>query len=155
PRKAVTGSLIDLVFTTTLIAVLSAVAAPPLAAALGDYRAAGAARYFAGFLQRARMEAVLRSTEVAVRFTPTVGSGYTFGLFVDGNGNGVLSRDILRGIDAQVGPAHGLSDNFTGVEFGTLPGLPPIDAGGAPPGNDSIHLGAANSVSFSPVGTSS
>ena len=34
------------------------------------------------------------------------------------------------------------------------PGLPPIDAGGAPPGRNPIRLGAGNSASFTAAGTS-
>jgi hypothetical protein len=41
------------------------------------------------------------------------------------------------------------------VEFGALPGLPPVDPGGTAPGSDPIRLGSGNIASFSSLGTSS
>src|SRR5262249_17412356 len=127
---------------------------PPALEAIDEHRAAGAARYLSSRLQRARMEAVLRSRDVAVRFTETA-EGYTFAIFVDGNGNGVLPDDNRRGIDNPLGELERLSDNFRGVEFGTLADLPSVDAGGAAPGDDPVRLGASNAVTFAPGGTSS
>jgi hypothetical protein len=45
--------------------------------------------------------------------------------------------------------------HFTGVDFGAIPGLPAIDAGGTPPGTDPIRLGASGLASFSARGTAS
>ena len=97
------------------------------------------------------MEAVRRSTSVAVRFT----DAGEFSTFVDGNANGVLSADIRDGADPQIGATERLESSFSGVHFGTLVGLPPVDAGGVPPGSDPIHLGASGIASFAPAGTSS
>jgi hypothetical protein len=105
-------------------------------------------------LQAARMEAILRSADVALRFTATPG-GYTYAVFQDGNGNGVRTRDIQRGTDRQIQAPERLPDHFTGVDFGTLPGLPPIDPTGSPPGDDPIRLGSSDILSFSALGTSS
>ena len=100
------------------------------------------------------MEAVARSAEVALIFSDT-GGGYEFGTYVDGNRNGVLTRDIQRGIDPPIGGPERLADNFPGVDVGVLPGLPAVDAGGTPPGSDPLKLGVSNILAFSPVGTSS
>ncbi len=142
---------IELVFALGVAATLSGLALPPMLRVLDDYRAAGAARYVASRLQRARMEAVRRSTTVALRFTDTG----DFATFVDGNGNGVVSADIRDGTDPQLGGTERLESNFSGVAFGTFPGLPPVDSGGVAPGTDAIHLGSSNSASFTPTGTSS
>jgi hypothetical protein len=75
-------------------------------------------------------------------------------MYADGNRNGVLSKDIQKGVDPQISASESLRDNFSGVEFGVLQGLPAIDAGGTPPGTDPIRLGAGNSASFAPAGTS-
>jgi hypothetical protein len=48
-----------------------------------------------------------------------------------------------------------LSDQFPGVDFGAIPGLPAIDAGGTAPGSDPIRLGAGSLATFSAAGTSS
>lgn len=130
------------------------IALPPLLAAADDARAIGGARYVAARLQRARMEAVLRSADVSLRFTQ-VGAAYAFAVYVDGNRNGVLSVDILHGVDFRTGSVERLPDNFPGVEFGAIPGLPAVDPGGTPPASDPIRLGSANAATFSPSGTSS
>src|SRR5262249_28482897 len=95
-------TLIELLFASTLLVTMGGIAVPPLVRALDDYRAIGGARAIAAALQRARMEAVHRSAEVAVRFTATE-HGYQFAAYADGNGNGVLSRDIAAGIDQPLG----------------------------------------------------
>lgn len=147
-------SAIELLFVCGLMAAVGAVAIPSLVAAADQARTAGAARYVASRLQRARMEAVLRTADVAVRFTQTP-AGYAFATYVDGNGNGVLATDIQRGIDVRLGAVEKLSDNFAGVDFATLPGLPPVEAGGTPPGTDPIRLGSSNGATFTAAGQSS
>jgi len=146
-------SLVETMFVCALAATLTGIAVPQFLTSLDDYRAAGAARYLTARLQQLRMEAVMRSTDVAVQFTQTA-QGFTFREYVDGNGNGVRTLDIRRGVDRPVGAAEQLPDLFPGVDFGTLPGLPAVE-GGPPPGNDPIKLGVNNILSFSSGGTSS
>jgi hypothetical protein len=110
--------------------------------------------HIAARLQRARMEAVMRSATVGVQFVQTA-NGYSYATYADGNRNGVLTRDIQRGVDRLVIATERLPEQFTGVEFGAIPGLPPVDPGGTPPGTDPIRLGAGNIASFSALGTSS
>ena len=147
-------SLIELTIVVGLVATLSAITAPPLLTNLDDFRTAGAVRHMSARLQAARMEAVLRSADVALRFTAVPG-GYTYTVFQDGNGNGVRTRDIQRGTDRQIQAPERLRDQFPGVDFGTLPGLPPIDPAGSPPGDDPIRLGSSDILTFSALGTSS
>jgi hypothetical protein len=75
-------------------------------------------------------------------------------VYEDGNGNGVLSRDIQRGTDPEVRRGEQLPDQFPGVDFGAVPGLPAVDPSGTAPGTDPIKLGSSDMVSFSPLGTS-
>ena len=147
-------SLVELVLVTSLCLTLSAIAAPQTLTGLDDVRTEGAARYIATRFQRARMEAVMQSTAVAIQFTQNSGT-YSYGMYVDGNRNGVLTRDIQRGADRQLGAMERLSDQFPGVDFGAFPGLPAVDSGGTPPGADPIRFGAGSLVSFSAAGTSS
>jgi len=147
-------SLVELVAAMAIGITLGAAAIPEYLAAADDVRASGAAYHISGRLQRARMEAVLRSAMVGVQFTQT-GSSYSYAVYLDGNRNGVLTRDIQRGVDRLITAAERLPDQFSGVEFGAIPGLPAVDPGGMPPGTDPIRLGSGNIASFSPVGTSS
>ena len=100
------------------------------------------------------MEAVKRSADVALQFVQT-SQGYTYTVYVDGNGNGIRTLDIQRGEDPRLSSVEHLDDNFAGVDFGVLPGLPPVDAGSAAPGTDPIKLGSSSILTFTAVGTSS
>jgi hypothetical protein len=137
-----------------LIAVGTAVIAPPVLSTVDDLRTAGAVRYLSGELQRARLEAVARSADTAVRFTRDDGS-YAYRIFVDRNRNGVRATDIDAGVDIAMGHAARLGDHFSGVEFGALPGLPAIDPDGTPPGDDPIRFGVSDTLTFTPRGTAS
>ncbi len=140
--------------TVGVVATVAAIAVPAVEAGLDEARTAGAARYLSARLSDARMEAIQRSTEVAMRFTDA-GHGFTYSVYVDGNHNGVLARDVQDNVDRQIRGEESLSNHFRNVVFGTLPGLPAIDAGGTPPGNDPVRCGSSNSLSFGPLGTSS
>lgn len=154
-RKPDSGySLIELVFAMALIATVSGVAVPELLTGLDDHRTSGAARYLSARVQRTRMEAITRSKEVALRFAEVDGR-YVYTPYVDGNGDGVRNRDIKSGVDRPIGPPEMLADLFTGVDFGVLAGLPAVEPGAPPPGDDPIKLGASNLLSFSANGTSS
>jgi type II secretory pathway pseudopilin PulG len=145
-------SLVELMFVAGLIAIVSAMAVPQVAMGLDEFRTAGAARYIATRLQRTRMEALARSVDVAMQITQAP-NGYAFAVYVDGNHNGVLAADIVGGADRRLGAVERLADHFAGVDFGVLPGLPPVDAGGTPPGTDPIRLGSSNFASFAAAGT--
>jgi hypothetical protein len=145
---------LELIFVVALGVTVSAAAVPQYLSGLDDIRAAAATRYVSARFQRARMDAVTRSASVAVQFAP-LGTGYTFAVYVDGNRNGVLTSDIQRGTDRLIGASERVSDQFPGVEFGVLAGLPAIDAGGTAPGTNPIHLGSGSLASFSAAGTSS
>src|SRR5580765_151337 len=147
-------SLAELAVTVGVVITVTAIAVPAVEAGLDEARTAGAARYLAARLADARMEAIQRSTEVAMRFTSTAG-GYTYAVYADGNHNGVLAREVSDDIDRPIHATERLSNHFRNVEFGTLPALPAIDAGGTAPGNDPVRCGSSNSLSFGPLGTSS
>jgi type II secretory pathway pseudopilin PulG len=145
-------SLIELLFVLGTVAALGAATVPQISRSIDDMRARGAARYVATRLQQVRMDAVLRSRDMAMRFTATE-STYSFAVYADGNRNGVRTDDIQRGIDRSVHAAERLSDQFRGVDFGAAPGLPPVETGGTPPGTDPIRLGAGNLMTFTRTGT--
>jgi type II secretory pathway pseudopilin PulG len=147
-------STLEVLLSAAMLLTVGGIAVPSLRYATDCLRAAAAARYVATRLQRARMESVTRSADVAVRFAAT-SSGYSFAVYVDGNRNGVLASDIAQGVDWRLGPVESLPENFAGVDFGTLPGLPAIEIGGTAPGTDPIHLGSSGSATFAPLGTSS
>lgn len=144
-------SLLELLIVFAVAGTVCAMAMPRLAG-LDQVRAAGGARYVAARLNEARAEAIRRSRAVAVRFTQTP-EGYAFGVYVDGNGNGVRTHDITVGIDRELRTPVLLTSAISGADFGTLPLLPPPDAGSPPPGADPIRIGSSNILTFTPFGT--
>ena len=147
-------SLIELLFVMSAAATASGMAIPQFLAALDDYRTAGAVRYISTRIERTRMEAVSRSANTAIEFVQA-GAGYSYATYVDGNGDGVRTLDIKKGIDRRLGAIEHLPDNYAGVDFGLLPGLPPVEADSPAPGTDPIKLGSGNLLSYSSIGTSS
>jgi prepilin-type N-terminal cleavage/methylation domain-containing protein len=146
-------TLLELMFVVSLILVISAVSVPPVLAEVDAARASGAVRYLATMMQQARMEAIARATDVGWQFVAD-GDRFTYAAYLDGNGNGIRTRDIAAGADLPLGAIERLADRFPGVEFGVAPDLPPIDAGGTSPGSDPIRLGASNILTFTALGTS-
>ena len=135
-------TLIEMLFVTALIAVLSAIAVPQSLATADRARASAAARYLASRMAMARSHAVMRSANVALRFDEDR-AGVTFQMFVDGNRNGVRVRDIEARVDRPLDtPAH-LSDLFPGVAIAV--------SGEA--GSDPLRIGSSNLLSFAPLGT--
>ena len=61
-------TLIEMLFVTSLIAIVSAIAVPQSLVTLDRARAAAAARYLASRMAMARSHAVMRSAHVALRF---------------------------------------------------------------------------------------
>jgi hypothetical protein len=147
-------SLTELLFVAGLVATLGGIATAEMHEAIDEARAAGAVRYLAGRLHDARLEAIARGSATAVRILSTGGS-YRIASYIDGNGDGVLSADIQNGVDVEYRASERLPDRFTGVDFGTVPGLPAVDANSTPPGADPIRLGVVDGVTFTPLGTSS
>jgi hypothetical protein len=145
-------SFIEILFVLGAAATVSAVAVPETLVTLDDSRAAAAARYVSTRLQRTRMEAVSRNGSAALRVT-RLPDHYDFTTYVDGNRNGVLSRDIQSGVDRVIQPVDRLGDHFTGVDFGAISDLPPADPTGTAPGSDPIRLGSSDMVTFTPTGT--
>lgn len=144
-------SLIELLVATTLLVIGAATAIPFANTRIEHSRTAGAARYIANRLISARFEAVKRSANVAIQFVKQ-GEHYRFGTYVDGNGNGVLSRDIARGTDKLISPLEQLDQQFADVAFGIWPTVTAIDAGESLDVGDPIQLGSSTVLSFSPNG---
>lgn len=144
-------SLIDLMCALGIAATLGSIGVPQVIGALREFRAAGAARHLAAHLQSARVRAIARGRDTAVRMTSDA-RGYVLRVYEDGNRNGVLTRDIDEGVDVPVGAPVRLVDDFPGVDLGALPGLPGVE-GSTPPGSDPVRLGASDRVTFTPDGT--
>ena len=124
-----------------LVAVIAAIAVPQSLVTVDRLRARAATRYLAARLALARAQAVKRSAYVALRFDETT-SGTSFGTFVDGNRNGVLTRDIAARVDLPLESPVPLPDLFPGVTVAL-----------SDESNGSEQTGSTRLLSFSPLGT--
>ena len=149
PRGA---ALVDLVFSCGVISILAAIAIPTIHAARDRDITRMAARFLANRLQVARYESLKRNTCVALRFDPLeIGR---FGVYADGDGDGVLQADIDTGTDIAITPDQRLADSFVTVGLGIARDVPDPDGSGTlAAGSDPIRLGSSNFLSFSPIGS--
>ena len=147
------AALIDIVVATSLIVVMAAIAVPVLGGTIERERTVVGAQYLAGQLLRARLESLKRARSVAVRLE-VVGDRTTLRLFADGNGNGVLQRDIDRGIDPPLTPPGWLDDQARDISLRVNQAITDV-AGGAPiaPGDDPLRIGNTALLTFSPLGS--
>ena len=143
-------TLLELLFTIAIGATLVGIAVPLAGTALDDVRAAGAARRLAATIGAARLDAVRRSTTIALRFQPD-GSDYTISVHADGNGNGVRSSEIASGVDTTLQPAVRLRDDYPGVTFGLASGIADLD--GVVGATDGVRIGASRLLSLTPTGS--
>jgi hypothetical protein len=151
PSNAMTGlTLLELLFAIAVGVACTGVAVPLTAGALHDIRTAAAARYVAGRLMSIRMEAIRRSTAVALRFEAT-GGDYQYAVFEDRNGNGVRTVDIDAGIDRRISPYERIGDTFSGVRFVLTAGIPDAD-GAISATEDGVRIGVSDILTMSPDG---
>jgi hypothetical protein len=148
--------LAELVVSLAVLVLILLLGAPSLVQAAGDMRLRLAAFELAGVLRLARASAVRLDANVAVKFRTAPDGTVTFTLYRDGDGDGVLNRDIDSGVDPQIEPPQRLNLG-RGVGFGFPPGPPPPDPGS--PGHlltpgDPIRFNSSDLASFSSFGTS-
>ena len=147
------AALIDVVVSVGLALVVAAVALPAVGGAMERERSVLGARYLAGLMQRARFEALRRGTSVALRFD-AAGGQTSVELIADGNGNGVLQRDIDSGIDRAVAAPDRIEDHVRGVALRVNQTVPDVSGGGSlAAGADPLRIGRSSLLSFGPSGT--
>ena len=145
------ATVLETVFAMSVAVTATTMAVPFIGGVLDDVTTAAAARYVAGRIGSARLDAVKRSDAVALRFEAADG-GYRFAAVGDGNGNGVRAADIQAGVDEQLTPFERLEDRFPGVRFELGAGVPDAD-GRAGTGTDGVRVGTARILTMSSDGT--
>ena len=144
-------SALEVVFALAATVTMSALALALTSSAIDEMRTATAARYVAGRIGSARIDAVRRATAVALRFVAVDGDDQ-YAAYEDGNGNGVRTAEIDSGIDRPLGPFERLSDRFPGVRFELTPGIPDPD-GDVSADADGVRIGSARVLTMSADGT--
>ena len=146
-------TILELLFVLAIAGTLTAVAVPQGLRALDDFRTRTAARYLSQRLADARLNAVKRSAAHGLRFEAAT-PDYRITTVVDGNGNGLRTAELQRGVDRTLTEPERLSSHFQDVVFGILEGVP--DADGQPAnGSDGVRIGASRLLAMNPDGTSS
>jgi len=108
-------------------------------------------------LRKARQLAISESSKVGLKFR-TEGDRYSYTLYRDGDGDGLLTVDIDSGVDPELVPLRMLAHMGADVRFGFPEGVVPADPGS--PGSpldrldDPIRFGNSDIASFSPLGES-
>ena len=149
--------LAELAVSLAVLVLILLLGAPPLVQAAGDMRLRLAAYELAGVLRLARASAVRLDANVAVKFRTEKDGTVTFTLYRDGDGDGVLNKDIDAGIDRPLGAPRRLTNLGRGAGFGFPPGPFAEDPGS--PGHvlkpiDPIRFNQSDLASFSALGTS-
>ena len=126
-----------------VVGIVAAISIPATTAGVDRARGRAAARFLAGRVASARLLAVSRSANVALRFEQRDGR-IQFSTVIDGNGNGVRTADVTAGVDRQIEPPIELAAHYPGVVIGLVPGTPAAAA---------VQVGASGLWSFTPVGT--
>lgn len=149
--------LVELLVVLAIFALLAGLTAPPILRISGQLRLRQAADELVGVMRLARSVAVNRCANVAVKFRPRPDGHATYSLYRDADGDGVLSKDIDRGIDPQMAPPKRLEQIGNQVRFGFPPGRLARDPASPKKwlrnGDDPIRFNNSNLASFSPLGT--
>lgn len=148
----------ELVVSLAVLSLVMMLALPALSHFSSGLRLRLAATELEGALRSARSLAILLDTEVAVKFRPRADGTYTWSVYRDGNGNGVLNRDITAGIDPLVTQPRVLEELGRRMRFGFPPGPPARDPGDPSKrlrfADDPIRFNESDLASFGPLGTS-
>lgn len=146
-------ALIDVLAATGLSLVMAAVAVPVIGGTLDREHVIIGTQYLAAQVQRARLESLKRGAAVAVRLEQLDGRT-AIQLFVDGNGNGVLQRDIDRRLDPALSVTEWLDEHARDVALRINQPLADVGSGAVvPAGDDPMRIGNSSLVSFSPLGS--
>jgi prepilin-type N-terminal cleavage/methylation domain-containing protein len=151
-------TLAELVAVLAILAMAVAVALPAAAMLRDGGRAAAGARTVATLLSAQRWKSVAGHRVRGLQFLKDA-SGWSWREVADGNGNGLRTAEIARGIDPILGPNDALGHQVQNVTLGIPPGGPYPEA---PPGtgkltaaDDPVRFGRSDLVSFSPEGSAS
>jgi type II secretory pathway pseudopilin PulG len=149
--------LLEAIISAAIVMVMAGVLVPPLLRLADGRRVRLAAAELTGVLRQARAKAIRHSCRVGVKFL--VGdSEVRWILYRDGDGDGVLTRDIDSGVDPPLGLPHTLHHLGRHIRFGFPPGPPPRDPGDPHRRmqrlDDPIRLNNSDIASFGPIGGS-
>lgn len=147
--------LVELLVAGSLLGLFSLLAAPYLPRLTSAIQVRLAADELTVVFREARAFAIRHAEKVAVKFRTGDDGLVTWGLYRDGDGDGVRSEDIDKGIDPLAAPVRALEHFGRRVRFGFPPGRPPRDPSSPRRRldrlDDPIRFNRSDLASFSPV----
>ena len=151
-------SALEALVAVALLGVALSISVPALSALRENGRTAAGARVLATELNRMRWESVARKRGTGL-FFERGSRGWGWRVVEDGNGNGLRTAEVRRGVDPTVSGPHYLQDQVEDVRLGFPPGGPfpriPPRTGNIVDTDDPVQFGRSDIVAFSPLGRSS
>lgn len=150
--------LVEALVVVAVLGALLALSVPGLVTMSRRLRVEMAAHELSALLRQARSRAIREGSNVGLKFLFGGRGEVVYGLYRDGDGDGVRSRDIADGIDPPLGPVRELRHLGAHVRFGFPADVTPRDP--ADPRrrldrlDDPIRLNRSDMASFGPLGTS-
>jgi prepilin-type N-terminal cleavage/methylation domain-containing protein len=148
-------SLTEVLVGLALLGILITASVPLLAETLARERLHAAGWEMAVLLRGLRQRAVSEGVGFGLRFLQSGGT-WNYSLYRDGNGNGILTSDIVSGKDPLVRGPEAPGTLHDGIRFGFPDaGVPQVPPGTGPILNlaDPIKFGGSDILSFSPSGS--
>lgn len=149
-------TLVELLVALFILGILFALGVPALADLTATLTLRAACLDVTTTFRDAQARATFQRRDVGVKWV-VAGGDIVFSIYEDGNGNGVRSEDIRKGLDRRVGEPFSMKHRFPGVSFSFVKGFSGKDPSGAPVGNldDPIHFGRGDICTFTPLGHAS
>ncbi|MCG3195395.1 MAG: hypothetical protein DIJKHBIC_04676 [Thermoanaerobaculia bacterium] len=141
---------------TLVIAFVFSLAAPAYQEILSQFMLRQACQDVAVLCLKAQALAAVERRDVGLRWI-LAGGDLTVTGYVDGNGNGVLSKDIVSGLDERVFGPVSLKGRHPSITFSFITGFTGLDPNDEPMGDlsDPIRFGRSNISTFSATGRAS
>lgn len=144
--------MVELTAALAVLGIVAASSAPDLLAWRARHRLRGASQGLALTLSGLRAAAAATGQARALDFSRELG-GLSWRIVMDGDGDGVRSRDLRRGTDPVVGGPYRLDAVYPGVRSGRPAGVPTLLRGA--PGSGGVAFGRASRCVFKADGRSS
>ena len=149
--------LLEVIVGAAIVMLTAGFLLPPLLRLADGRRVRLAAAELTGVLREARSNAIRYNCRVGVKFV-VEDDRVRFVLHRDGDGDGVLNRDIDSGVDPPLGLPRTLTHLGRHIRFGFPPGRPPRDPGDPRRRlrrlDNPIRFNRSDIASFGPLGGS-
>jgi type II secretory pathway pseudopilin PulG len=128
-NRAAGFSLVEWLIILAILGLFASFTLPDLFRWTRSLRVDLATRELQGVLRLARSRAIREGTKVGVKFRTDGKGRYSFTLYRDGDGDGVLTRDIDAGVDPPLSPPRELVHLGQQIGLGFPAGPAPRDPG--------------------------